>query len=192
FVINDTEDESFLELRACYAYQKKKYLEKRISIGQGLVGQAYLEEGIIYLTTIPDNYIAITSGLGEGNPKSLIVIPLKYNDKIEAVIEIASFNKMEKHEIEIRQKVGEYIASAISAVKTNERTKALLLSTQEQAEEMRSQEEEMRQNMEELQATQEEVQRRTQEYQDRIESNEEEIVVLKSKLKKYESVVQEL
>lgn len=188
FVVNDTEEEIYLELKACYAYQKKKFLEKRIGIGQGLVGQAYLEKGIIYLTTLPDHYIAITSGLGEANPKSLIIIPLKYNDKIEAVIEIASFNQMNQHEIEFMQKVGEYIASAISVVKTNERTKALLLSTQDQAEEMRSQEEEMRQSMEELQATQEEVQRRTLEYQDRIELHEEEIKLLKSRLKKHEPV----
>src|SRR5690606_32584770 len=156
-------------LEACYAYERKKFLEKRIEFGEGLIGQAYLEKDIIYMTEIPERYVSISSGLGNANPRSDIIIPLISNDTIEAVIEIASFQKMEKHEIEFMQKVGEYVASAIAAVKVNQRTKALLQSTQEQAEEMRSQEEEMRQNMEELQATQEEVQRRTQEYQKVIE-----------------------
>lgn len=185
FILNDSEEgKHFLELKACYAYQRKKHLEKRIEIGQGLIGQAYLEEEAIYLKEIPEDYVAITSGLGEANPRVLIVMPLMFNEKIEAVIEIASFNELEKHEIEFMQKVGEYVASAIASVKVNERTQMLLESTQEQAEQMRAQEEEMRQNMEELQATQEEVQRRTHEYQELIESNAKEIESLKSQLKK--------
>jgi putative methionine-R-sulfoxide reductase with GAF domain len=90
----------------------------------------------------------------------VIIVPMKYNERVEAVLELASFTKFETHEVEFLEKAGEVIASSIYATKTNERTSKLLQETQEQAEALRSQEEELRQNMEELQATQEDMRRR--------------------------------
>jgi hypothetical protein len=85
---------------------------------------------------------------------------MKYNERVEAVLELASFVKFEPHEVEFLEKAGEVIASSIYATKTNERTTKLLKETQEQAEVLKAQEEELRQNMEEMQATQEDMRRR--------------------------------
>ena len=81
------------------------------------------------------------------------------NKDVHGVIELASFQKFEKFEIEFAEKVAESIASTISAVSINIKTSELLRATQEQAQILASQEEQMRQNMEELQATQEEAAR---------------------------------
>jgi PAS domain S-box-containing protein len=159
FIVNEDAGEPFLELKACYAWDKKKYLEQQIHRGEGLTGQAWQEGDIIHMTEIPDNYISITSGLGESNPRSIIIVPLKVNDVIYGVVEIASFNDFAPHEIEFVEKIAESIASTISSVKVNERTQRLLEDSTIMTEQMRAQEEEMRQNMEELQATQEEMQR---------------------------------
>lgn len=161
FVLHDDEgEEPYLDLAACYAFDKKKFIEKKIDIGAGLIGQAYLEGGTILLTDLPNGYINITSGLGDATPGCVIIVPMKYNERVEAVLELASFSKFEAHEIEFLEKAGEVIASSIYSTKTNERTSKLLKETQEQAEALRSQEEELRQNMEELQATQEDMRRR--------------------------------
>jgi CHASE3 domain sensor protein len=157
---DDDEQEPHLEMAACYAFDKKKFVDRKIDIGSGLVGQAFLEGGTILLTQVPTDYITITSGLGHATPNCVIIVPMKYNERVEAVLELASFNKFEQHEIEFLEKAGEVIASSIYATKTNERTSKLLKETQEQAEALRSQEEELRQNMEELQATQEDMRRR--------------------------------
>jgi PAS domain S-box-containing protein len=161
FILNDNDDNDiYLELVSCYAFNKKKHQEKRIQVGQGMVGQAYLEGQTVYMKAIPKNYVHITSGLGEATPTCLLIVPLKVNDKVEGILEIAAFRTYEKYEIEFVEKLAESIASAIASVKINERTKMLLEESQLQGEQMRAQEEEMRQNMEELQATQEELDRR--------------------------------
>jgi len=168
FVINKEEDDDpFLELTACYAWDKKKYLEQKIYEGEGLTGQAWLEGQTIYMTEVPQDYVMITSGLGEANPNSILIVPLKVNDEIYGIIELASFNEFAEHESEFVEKIAENIASTISSVKINERTSKLLEESREMTEQMRSQEEEMRQNMEELQATQEEMERGQREREDK-------------------------
>lgn len=161
FIINeDNIEDKQLELTACYAYSRHKHLSQRIEIGEGLVGTAFLEKDIIYLTDIPQNYIKITSGLGESLPRCIIIVPLMINEDVYGVIELAFFKPLESYQIELLKKLSENIASTVKNVKVNERTKLLLENSQKQSEELRAQEEEMRQNMEEMQATQEEMHRR--------------------------------
>ena len=181
FIVEEDErEQKYLHLKATYAYDRKKFLEKRIEIGEGLVGQSYIEGLTIHLTDVPDKYISITSGLGDANPSSLLVVPLKTNDKIEGVLEVASLKKFQPHEIEFVERLGELLASSIVTVRNAEKTLYLLQTSQEQSEEMRAQEEEMRQNMEELEATQEQMNRTLAEMASLKESLEKEKYLLDS------------
>jgi PAS domain S-box-containing protein len=161
YIVDDVEEneEPTMSMKACYAWDKKKFINQKIYKGEGLSGQAWQEGDTIYITEVPQNYIRINSGLGDANPTSVLIVPLKVNDQVFGVVEIASFNLIQDFEIEFVQKIAESIASTISSVKINAKTHRLLEESQEMTEQMRAQEEEMRQNMEELQATQEEMQR---------------------------------
>lgn len=161
YIVDDVEagEEPTMSMRACYAWDKKKYLNHKIHRGEGMAGQSWQEGDIVYLTEVPEDYIKIVSGLGDANPTSVLIVPLKVNDQIFGVIELASFQLFQDFELDFVQKMAESIAATISSVKINARTQHLLEESQELTEQMRAQEEEMRQNMEELQATQEEMQR---------------------------------
>ncbi|MBK3516265.1 PAS domain-containing protein [Carboxylicivirga marina] len=152
--------DKYFELTACVAYDRKKFADERINWEEGLIGRCALEKETIHLTDVPNDYLNITSGLGEANPRSILIVPLKTNDEIYGVLEMASFKYFPEFEVEFVEKIAESIALTISSVQNTIRTTKLLKETQNQAERMLQQEEELRQNLEEMQATQEESDRR--------------------------------
>lgn len=169
FLLEEHEEEgSYLNLSACYAYDRKRFLEKRIDIGSSLVGQCFLEKEVIVMTQVPKDYVKITSGLGLATPNSIILVPLMSNEEITGVMELASFHAFNEGQIEYLKKASEAIAASLISVKTTERIKGLLNDSQQRTEELRAQEEEMRQNMEELSATQEEMSRSNAEVENRM------------------------
>lgn len=157
--INNQEKET-LELKAFYAYDRQKFLSQSFYYGEGLIGQVFLEKQTQLIKKVPDNYIRITSGLGDAPPNNIAIVPLKINDEVSGILEVASFTSLEEYHIEFLEKLGENIASSVATLKTTEQTQNLLKRSQEQAEELRTQEEEMQQNMEEMQTTQEELARK--------------------------------
>lgn len=169
FVISDDQQgERYVELVSCVAYNRQKMMAKRMSLDEGMIGRCIYEKAPIILTEMPQDYLSITSGLGDRRPDFLAIIPLVNNDEVEGAIEVASFTQLEPHVLEYLEKAAESLASAIANVSINERTQRLLDQSKLYSEEMAAQEEELRQNMEEMQAAQEEMHRKTEEYEDTI------------------------
>jgi len=171
FVLEQSEEEEFLNLASCYAFDKKKWIEKRVDIGNGLIGQTFLEGEITRLKEVPNGYTHITSGLGDATPKYIVIVPLKYDVQTVAIVELASFSDFEEHQTIFLKKAGEFLASAILNSQNTLKMKSLLNNAKMNEEQMRATEEEMRQNMEELQATQEELVRKEKERNRREEVN---------------------
>src|SRR5690606_825144 len=78
---------------ASYAYRGRRHLATRFAVGESLVGQCALEREPILLTEVPDDYVRISSGLGEATPSNIIVLPVLFEGQVKAVIELASFQR---------------------------------------------------------------------------------------------------
>ncbi len=186
YVLNDEDDTNkFLELISLFAFDTKKFEKQKIKLGEGILGQTFLEKETTLLNDIPDEYVRITSGLGGANPRSLLFVPLKVDKNVYGIVELASFEPFEKHEVEFIERLAETIASTLASVKAAQKNKHLIEQFQQQTEEMRAQEEEMRQNMEELQATQEEMARKERDYVARINELEHAAKSTSSKSEEY-------
>jgi PAS domain S-box-containing protein len=172
YVPVEEEGEWVLKGVAFYACGRKKFMEQCVPPGEGLLGQAFLEKEIVYVNDLPENYLQITSGLGEAAPRNILIVPFMLAEQVVALFETASFAEFEPQVIEFLKKTGENIASTILSKQINEKTLKLLQETQVQTEQLQAQEEEMRLNVEEMQATQEEMARVQKELQKRELENQ--------------------
>jgi len=155
------EEKQILTNLATYAYNRKKYVQQEFRVGQGLIGECAYERDYIYRTEVPDEYTTITSGIiGDKKPKSLLLIPLITDEKLEGVLEFASIED-EIPELTIRflKEVGEIIARTVFNLRINQKTEKLLQEAQQMTQELRENEEELRQNAEEMRATHEELEK---------------------------------
>ena len=156
FLTVEEEGELYLEMVSCHAYNRKKFPNKRIAWGDGLIGAAAMEKKGYYTDRIEDGYLTITSGLGKANPRYLLIEPLVWNNQVFGIVEIASFKQLEEHKIQFVGRVAENIATTINNMESNLKTEQLLKETRAQADQLLVQEEQVRQNMEALKVLQEE------------------------------------
>ncbi len=156
FLTSDSEgEEQILESLASYAYDRRKYIKKTFKFGEGLPGTCALEKEKIYIDEVPDDYSDVISGLGQTKPRFVLLVPLKIEDEIFGILELASFRELQVFELDFVDELAESIASTLAGVKTNEKTAALLKQSQKQAEQLLQQEDEMKINMKELEKAQE-------------------------------------
>lgn len=148
--------EGAYSLLASYGYRERKSLSNSFRIGEGLVGQCVMEKSPILLTA-PQNYIRINSGLGEGPPASIIVLPVIHGDRVLGVLEMASFQKFTERERAVLESLLPVLATSMEILDRNLKTRELLAATQEQAERMEKQAAQMEEQTVEMEAQQYEI-----------------------------------
>lgn len=156
-------EEKSLVLKAAYAWGKRKYHQMTYSHGEGLIGQAVLDQETIYITDVPEDFINITSGLGKANPSCILLVPLKFNDTILGVIELASLDELDTHQIVLVEKLAESLASALSTIHTTRHTASLLEESRNITRQLQHKEEELRNNSQELESAKENLSRQLKE-----------------------------
>ena len=67
--------------------------------GEGLTGQAARNQQIMVLTTLPEAYLEVFSGLGKSEPSYLAITPLVHKNKTVAVLECAGY-RYDPHDLE--------------------------------------------------------------------------------------------
>jgi len=192
YLVEKSEQDVSLTLKACFAYNKKKHITMELKPGEGLLGQAYIEKKAIYLKEVPPDHLQITSGLGQALPRSLAIIPLLWQNEIMGMIEFASFQELHPKSIELIEKACQAIASTMINQMRKEQTERLVHDLQAQSDTMKFQEEQMRQNVEELQATQEQMRRKQEEIEKQNSLVKKNSEILQKAILKSRNVEQQL
>jgi PAS domain S-box-containing protein len=135
------EDSKELRIVGSYAFTKRKNLNDKFKIGEGLVGQAGLEREIISVTELPDDYIRINSALGDANPRNVVVIPLVYEENLIGVVELGSLKEFSDDDLEFLNVVKENIAVGLNLSQSRKIMKELLERSQQQSEELQTKQE---------------------------------------------------
>ncbi|MBW1896703.1 MAG: GAF domain-containing protein, partial [Deltaproteobacteria bacterium] len=143
-------DNNHLKLIGSYAFKKRKNLSSKFEFGEGLVGQAALEKERVVLTNVPEDYIAVNSGLGESVPRNIAVLPFLHQDEVKGVIELGTLHEFSDMNLDFLNQVSNNIAVAVHSVQSRQQVQELLEKTQAQTEELETQQEELRQSNEEL------------------------------------------
>jgi len=145
-----------LRLLGSYGYRERKNLNNGFAIGEGLVGQCAMERQPISLTA-PQDYIQINSGLGEAPPACISVLPIVHNDSLLGVFEIASFQQFTERQIALLDSLMPVLAVSMEIMDRNQRTRDLLVATQEQSERMEKQAAQLEEQTVEMEAQQAEL-----------------------------------
>jgi CheY-like chemotaxis protein/signal transduction histidine kinase/HAMP domain-containing protein len=125
--------ENDLVLAGTYAFTWRKNISNRIKLGEGLVGQAALEKKQIVLGRVPDDYLVVSSGLGETSPRHIVVTPILHEGELRAMLEIGSLNEIGTEQLEILQLSVEHIAVALNSTLARKQLSEMLAQTKEQA-----------------------------------------------------------
>ena len=177
------DDEKRLQLMASYAWKKRKQNKNSFEIGEGIVGQAAMERQTIELTSIPEDYIKIESGLGSTPPRAIITVPLVYEEEVKGVLEFALLRELTDEQRSFLEDILESVAIGINSAQYRTRVNQLLDKTTRQSEAMKEQQEELRtvndelesrarvmeESQEELKAQSEEMQKSNAELEEKTE-----------------------
>lgn len=92
-----------------YAFYQTE-TDKSFEIGEGIAGQVAKNKTFLYIDNVPENYITVLSGLGEGNPKFLGFLPIVFEGNTIAIIEFATFNALPASSDRIFELISEKLA----------------------------------------------------------------------------------
>src|SRR5690606_19080127 len=130
YVLQGQGERTRLRLMASYGYRERKNLSREWAIGEGIVGQAAFEKERILISNVPDDYIQITSGLGEATPRNIVVLPILFEGVVKAVIELASFERFQSIHLTFLDQLAEGLGIVFNAIESASSTETLLLQSQ--------------------------------------------------------------
>jgi CheY-like chemotaxis protein/CHASE3 domain sensor protein len=149
-----------------------------VRAGDGLLGQAARDNRPLRVENVPDGYLPITSALGHGAPREILIAPATADGTVHAMVELGFLRTLHSEDLELLNRISESLGVAIRASKDRTRLEELLEETQRQGEELQTQQEELRVSNEEL-----EVQSRSlKESQAQLESQQAELEQTNSQL----------
>ena len=145
------EEHGGLKRVASYGFSREQELQDQlIHNDEGIVGQAAQQDTLIRLDNVPAGYFKVSSGLGEGSPRSVLVVPTSDDDRVNGVIELGFLRPLTERDIELFELIADNIGTSIEAARYRQRLQEVLAETQQLNEELQVQQEELKTANEEL------------------------------------------
>ncbi len=146
------EDHGGLKRVASYGFSREQEAQDQlIHNDEGIVGQAAQQDQLIRLDDVPADYcLKVSSGLGEGSPRSVLVVPTSDDDRVNGVIELGFLRPLTDRDIELFELIADNIGMSIEAARYRQRLQEVLAETQQLNEQLQVQQEELKTANEEL------------------------------------------
>jgi HAMP domain-containing protein/CheY-like chemotaxis protein/GAF domain-containing protein len=139
------------ELVLLSAYADGDYESRRhLRIGEGLVGQCAAERKLMLIKQVPRDAVTITSGLFKAVPQNVIVLPVLFEDRVKAVIELASLSEFTASHLAFLEQLTSNIGIVLNSIEATMQTESLLKQSQQLATELQTQQKELQQTNEQL------------------------------------------
>jgi HAMP domain-containing protein/CheY-like chemotaxis protein/signal transduction histidine kinase len=145
----ESEDSGSMVLLSAFANSDDGYL-RQINIGEGLVGQCAAEKRRTLITELPEHTVPIRSGLFEAIPRNVIVLPVLFEDRVKAVIELASLSAFTASHLAFLEQLTASIGIVLNSIEATMQTEGLLKQSQQLAIELQTQQKELQQTNEQL------------------------------------------
>jgi signal transduction histidine kinase/CheY-like chemotaxis protein len=145
-----SEDSGSLVLLSAFADSGKNGHAQHLRIGEGLVGQCAAEKQRILIMDLPPNTTPIRSGLFQAVPRSVIVLPVLFEGRVKAVIELASLSGFTASHLAFLEQLTASIGIVLNSIEATMQTEGLLKQSQQLATELQLQQKELQQTNEQL------------------------------------------
>ncbi len=143
------EDSEGMVLLSAYSSSADGHLE-RIAVGEGLIGQCARDKRRMLINDLPQGTLPIRSGLFEAVPRNVIVLPVLFEDRVKAVIELATLNAFTASHLAFLEQLTASIGIVLNSIEATMQTEALLKQSQQLATELQTQQKELQQTNEQL------------------------------------------
>ena len=146
----ETEESAGLVLLSAFAADGADGHLRRLRVGEGLVGQCAAEKRRMLIGDLPPNTVSIRSGLFEAVPRNVIVLPVLFEDRVKAVIELASLSAFTASHLAFLEQLTSSIGIVLNSIEATMQTEGLLKQSQQLATELQTQQKELQQTNEQL------------------------------------------
>ncbi|WP_339540952.1 response regulator [Pseudomonas sp. RA_5y_Pfl1_P24] len=145
------EEHGGLKRVATYGFSREQeQREQAIYSDEGIVGQAAHLDRLIRLDDVPVDYFKVSSGLGEGATRSVLVVPTNNDERVNGVVELGFLRPLEERDEELLELISSNIGTSIETARYRQRLQEVLAETQQLNEELQVQQEELKTANEEL------------------------------------------
>src|ERR1700723_657317 len=146
----ESEESGTMVLLSAFADSDQNGHSNRLHLGTGLVGQCAAEKQRMLITEVPANAVPIRSGLFQAVPRSVIVLPILFEDRVKAVIELASLSEFTPSHLAVLDQLTSSSGIVLNSIEATMRTEGLLKKSQQLATELQTQQAELQQTSEQL------------------------------------------